>query len=86
MHTLMSWLCVIAVRMDKKMPSVIKIVIWVLSIAIIIATQTLKQHYIIDLIVGLLLAEVAFWILKNSKLVEIVKKWFTNLNKKLKLE
>jgi membrane-associated phospholipid phosphatase len=86
MHTLMSWLCILALRLDKKIPLVNKIIIWVLSLAIIIATQTLKQHYIIDLIVGLLLAEAAYWLLRNSKLVKIIGNWVDKLNRKLKLE
>jgi len=86
MHTLMSWLCILALRLDKKIPLVNKIIIWVLALAIIIATQTLKQHYIIDLIVGLLLAEAAYWLLRNSKLVKVFAKWIERLNRKLRLE
>ncbi len=86
MHTLMSWLCIISLRMDKKIPLWTKIVIWVLSIAIIIATQTLKQHYIIDLIAGIILAEAAYWLLRNSKIVTLITRFIDNLNKKFKLE
>jgi membrane-associated phospholipid phosphatase len=86
MHTLMSWLCILTLRLDKKVPIWPKVIIWTLSLTIIIATQTLKQHYIIDLIVGIILAEAAYWILKDSKLVKIIRGWIENLNVKLKLE
>ncbi|PKK94654.1 MAG: hypothetical protein CVV60_05340 [Tenericutes bacterium HGW-Tenericutes-5] len=86
MHTLMSWLCIIALRLDKKIPVLPKIIIWVMSLAIIIATQTLKQHYVIDLIAGVILAEAAYWTLKNSKLVKTFAGWIDSLNRKLKLE
>jgi membrane-associated phospholipid phosphatase len=86
MHTLMSWLCIITIRLDRKMPMVAKVIIWTLSIAIIVATQTLKQHYVIDLIAGIALAELAFWVLKDTKVVTIFKGWMTKLNKLLKFE
>jgi len=86
MHTLMSWLCIITIRLDRKMPMVAKVIIWTLSIAIIVATQTLKQHYVIDLIAGIALAELAFWLLKDTKVVTIFKGWMTKLNKLLKFE
>jgi membrane-associated phospholipid phosphatase len=86
MHTLMSWLCILTIRLDRKMPMVAKVIIWTLSIAIIVATQTLKQHYVIDLIAGIALAELAFWLLKDTKLVTIFKGWMTKLNKLLKFE
>ena len=86
MHTLMSWLCIISLRLDKKIPLVNKIVIWVLALSIIIATQTLKQHYIIDLIAGIILAEAAYWLLRNSKIVNIFGNWIDKLNIKLRLE
>jgi membrane-associated phospholipid phosphatase len=86
MHTLMSWFCIIALRLDKQIPLNMKVVIWVLAIAIIVATQTLKQHYIIDTIAGLILAELAYWTLKNSVITRTFAKWIDSLNKKLKLE
>lgn len=86
MHTLMSWLCIITIRLDRKMPVVAKVIIWTLSLAIIIATQTLKQHYVIDLIAGVILAELAFWLLKDTKIVTIFKGWIVKLNKLLKFE
>lgn len=85
-HTLLSWLCIIAIRMDKKMPRIAKIIITFLAIGIIISTQTIKQHYIIDSIVGLALAELAYWTLRNSKIVNVFSKNITKLNQKLKLE
>jgi len=85
-HTLLSWLCIIAIRMDKKMPITAKIIIAFLAIGIIISTQTIKQHYIIDSIVGLALAELAYWTLRNSKIVNIFSNNITKFNQKLKIE
>ncbi|MFA5005960.1 MAG: phosphatase PAP2 family protein [Candidatus Izemoplasmatales bacterium] len=86
MHCLMSWLVILGARLDKKMPKPAKIAIWVLGIAICISTQTLKQHYVIDLITGIALPEAAFWLLKGSKAVGWLERTFTKLNVKLGLE
>jgi len=85
-HCLMSWFCILGARLDKKMPIIPKIIIWTLGIAICISTQTLKQHYIIDLIAAIALGEVFFWILKDSKLARWFETQFTKLNIKWNLE
>lgn len=86
MHCIMSWLAIIGARMDKKMPAFPKILIWVLGVSICLSTQTLKQHYIIDLITGVALVEGFYWIVKGSKLVDKIQGFFTRINVKLKLE
>lgn len=86
MHTLMSWIAILGARFDKKMPIYNKIIIWFFSLAIIISTQTLKQHYIIDLIVAVALAEIAYWAFRNSKLSIWLNKVFSKLNTRLKID
>jgi len=86
MHCMMSWLAMLGARMDKKMPKFAKIMMWVIGVSICISTQTLKQHYIIDLITGLALVEVFYWMVKGSKLVDKIEGFFTKVNRKLKLE
>ncbi len=86
MHTLMSWMAIIGLRMNKNVHLGHKIIIWVLALSIIISTQTLKQHYIIDLIAAIGLAEAAYWSLRNSKFAKWLEKVFTKLNHKLKLD
>jgi len=76
MHTINSWILIIAIRLDKKTPKSIKLFTLILSLAIIIATQTLKQHYIIDLIVGIALAEALYWIILKSKAYLLFGRWF----------
>lgn len=86
MHTLISWICIIGIRMDKKIPKIHIIWVWVLNIAIIISTQTTKQHYIIDLIASVAIAEAAYWLLRNSKFALWLETIFTSWNKKLNID
>lgn len=86
MHCMMSWLAILGARMDKTMPKPAKILIWFLGVAICISTQTLKQHYIIDLITGLALVEGFYWIVRGSKFVSSLQNFFTKINQKLKIE
>jgi membrane-associated phospholipid phosphatase len=65
------------------MPKIAKIVIWVLGIAICVSTQTMKQHYIIDLITALAIAEGFYWLVKGRKIVMHVEQFFTKINRKL---
>jgi len=85
LHTIISWVCLISLRMIKDTPIIPKIIIWVMSLSIIVATQTLKQHYIIDLIVGIALAESSYWVLKDSKLVNWFEAFFSRINQQTKL-
>jgi len=86
MHTINSWLVIIGLRLDKKMPQAAKVLLSIIAISIIIATQTLKQHYIIDLIVGIILTEGIFWLVLKYQWHLYVKKIFKRLNMTLGLE
>lgn len=82
MHTISSWIVIVGVRRDPSMKKIDKFILTLLAIMIIIATQTLKQHYIIDVIAGLIITEGFFWIILKSKLHIKVGKIFTKLNYK----
>jgi len=86
MHCLMSWLCILGARMDKKMPKGIKIGITVFAFLICVSSQTLKQHYIIDFISAVALAEGFYWLLRNSKAIDRLQQLFLRINVKLGLD
>lgn len=86
MHCLISWICILGVRMDKKIPKGLVIFSWLINLMIIVSTQTTKQHYIIDTIVAVALAEVTFWLIKDRKFSKWLEGVFSSLNRKLKLE
>ncbi len=59
-HCLVSWLCYIGLR-GTKVPTWYKLFSLAFAIAICASTQFTKQHYIVDVAGGLVLAEAAFW-------------------------
>ncbi len=58
-HCLSSWLCIIAVRDQKRVPNVYKVITVILATMVCISTLTTKQHVIVDVIAGILLAEIS---------------------------
>ena len=86
MHTLNSWLCILGIRGNKSIPKWIIILTWIFNVAIIISTQTTKQHYIIDTIVALAIAEAVYWIVRNTRFTRWLEKVFSKLNTKYGLD
>ena len=61
-HCLTSWLCVIAVRKQNKIPAWYKALSVVMAILVFVSTLTTKQHVIVDVVAGMLLAEFGYMI------------------------
>lgn len=59
-HCLVSWLCFVGLR-GTKIPLWYRLVSAGCAIAICASTQFTKQHYIVDVVGGIALAEIAFW-------------------------
>jgi len=77
-HCLVSWLCYVGVRRKKHIPMWYQVFSCVMAIAVFISTLTTKQHVVIDVIAGLVLAEVCYWItgkmIKMKKIQELLQK------------
>lgn len=83
-HCLVSWFCVIGLRGRKDVPVWYKGFSVLFALLICISTQTLKQHYIIDLIGGILLAEITVWISNHCQLYRYVQRFFEKITIELK--
>ena len=82
-HCLVSWFCFVGVRFHKNVKKWVKIVILISACAIMASTQFLKQHYIVDLISGVALAELCYWFTGRIALPEKLMRWYARLVDKL---
>lgn len=56
-HCLVSWFCFVGVRHSRKIPKWYQVSSLVISILVFLSTQFTKQHYLVDAVAGLVLAE-----------------------------
>lgn len=66
-HCLVSWFCYIGIRGSKKIPKWYQWASCVMAVLVFISTLTTKQHVIIDIISGVAIAELTFWISRHTK-------------------
>lgn len=71
MHCLISWLLFVGIR-NKNVPKKIVVTQGIIAIMINLSTQFVKQHYIVDLILSILLAEIVFLILRKTKITSSI--------------
>jgi membrane-associated phospholipid phosphatase len=64
-HCLISWFCYLGVRKQKNIARWYRTGSLVFAILICLSTQFVKQHYLVDLIGGVVLAETVFYIVKK---------------------
>lgn len=72
-HCLASWFCFIGIRKSKKIPQWYKIFSCAMALVICVSTQFTKQHYMIDIAGGILIAEVCFWIANHTSLYRYIE-------------
>ena len=65
-HCLVSWFCFITIRGEKKIPKWYRIFSCIFALLVCASTQFTKQHYLIDIAGGILLAEGSYY-LANKK-------------------
>lgn len=69
-HCLTSWFCYIAVRDNEKIPKWYRRVSLGIAVAICISTLTTKQHVLVDVAGGILLAEGSYYLVEKIGLVQ----------------
>lgn len=84
-HCLVSWMCYIGIRGNDKVPRWYRAFTCIFALLVVISTQTTKQHYIVDTVSGLLLAEVLYALNKHISLYRYVQDFFEKINHKLGL-
>lgn len=64
-HCFCSWMCYIGMRGDQRYRRKYRVFSLFFAVAVCISTVTTKQHVIIDIPAGILLAEGSFWLSKK---------------------
>lgn len=65
-HCLTSWFCFIAVRENDKIPTWYRVFTLVFALLVCVSTLTTKQHVLIDVVCGVALAELCYWLVNVS--------------------
>ena len=70
-HCSMSWLCWIWVRGRREVPPVWRVLSLVFAIAICISTLTMRQHVFVDIVGGVVLAELCWAVAANPRVCTV---------------
>ncbi|SEW34300.1 PAP2 superfamily protein [[Clostridium] fimetarium] len=79
-HCLVSWFCYIGIRGQKQVPRWYRAFSCVFALAVCLSTQLTKQHYIIDVFGGILIAELTYYIAHHSEWYRGVEKIFNKIS------
>ena len=82
-HCLVSWMCFIGIRGKHQFPRWYRWFSCVFAVAVFLSTQTTKQHYLVDVIGGVALAEGCFWVAHHTELYQKVMRIFEAVNHKI---
>lgn len=66
-HCLVSWFCYIGIRGEKKISKWYRLTSCIIAIMVFVSTLTTKQHVIIDVIAGVVIAEVTLWFTRHTR-------------------
>lgn len=60
MHCFFSWLSWIGVRRNRHIPGIYQVISLLIAVSICISTLTVKQHFLVDVPAGIILAEISY--------------------------
>ena len=67
-HCLVSWFCFIGIRKSKKVSSWYKAFSCIFAILVFASTQFTKQHYLVDIVGAIVIAELCYYIACHTQL------------------
>ncbi|MEG0227815.1 MAG: phosphatase PAP2 family protein, partial [Lachnospiraceae bacterium] len=78
-HCLVSWFCFIGIRGRKEVPKYYRVFSCIFAVLICVSTQMIKQHYIVDVIGAIVIAEGTFYIGFHTKWYLLPEKIFDKI-------
>lgn len=82
-HCLVSWYCYIGIRKSKKVPKWYQWFSCVFAVLVCASTQFTKQHYLVDIAGGVVIAQVCYVCMKRCSLYQRVAHCFDRINRKV---
>lgn len=83
-HCLVSWFCYLGIRGRKEIPRWYQSVSMVIAILVFVSTLLTKQHVIVDVAGGILLAESCFFIGRKTDLYRIYERFGSRIEQKIR--
>ena len=83
-HCLVSWFCYLGIRGRKEIPRWYQSVSMVIALLVFASTLLTKQHVIIDVAGGILLAESCFFIGRKTDLYRIYERFGSRIEQKIR--
>lgn len=80
MHCLISWYCYIGIRKQSSIPFWYRIFSLIMAILVCISTVTIKQHFFVDIIAGIFIAELTYFISARTNLYKPFMSLFETIN------
>ena len=79
-HCLVSWFCFIGIISDRKIPKWYKVMSFLIAVAVFVSTLTTRQHVIVDVVGGVVLAQICYLIAQKTNIWRCFEKTFDYLN------
>lgn len=86
MHCFIAWSCYVGMRKQAFIPRAYKLFTLFFSLIVCASTVLIKQHYIADVLPGMLLAEAAYFAAGNARVSHIVEQFWDTVYRVLKLD
>lgn len=80
-HSLVSWIGFIGIRNSKKVPIAYKWFSFIFAVLVFAATQFTKQHILIDVIGGVVIAEICCYIASKTNVYLKIESFFDNIER-----
>ena len=82
-HCLVSWYCFIGIRKSRKIPGWYQWFSGIFAVLVCISTQFTKQHYLIDIAGGVLIAQLCYGLAKRTEGYQKIEAFFDRIGRRV---
>lgn len=85
MHCLISWFCFIGIRGQREIPKWYQWTSCIIAILVFISTLVIKQHFIVDVFAGIVVAELCYYLCMHTNMYKLFFNVFEFLTNRIPL-